>query len=356
MLFRKRSLAQSVRDALGDGVDSLFKLNDPYHEAMRWLRDGVFLERCSQTVADYHAGDDLLTAKLLRGALRPMYSTQAALLHFAFTGASGSGKSDLVSTVSALLPEENVISYTSITPKDLWYSMREKVNGVYVMDPEKYRNKLIIVKEINDSKKFDAIKAFAELDEFKVEKHATASGAGEVSLEVYGPRALWITSVKSVGDDQVRRRFLNSVIDNSEENQQRKAQIITKNILNQTRVEDDPRTFAAQAGFRVLCNNEPVFTTIPNDAAELIECLNLALVERGYQPTQLKQLYSLAECAAVEKQFARDVCQVQTEDVLEAWYLLGFEDDHEIQVGGQWLEPLNPLRIKEEMTLIPIRV
>jgi hypothetical protein len=160
-----------------------------------------------------------------------------------------------------------------------------------------------------------------------------------------------------VGDEQIRRRFINSEItSNGDEDRKRKAETITRNILNQTTVDDDPRARIAQAGYNLLFASQPEFTPVDNETAVLVEGLILALAEKSYSPTQLKQLYSMAECAAVEKQFARGVCQVQTEDVLEAWYLLGFEDDHEIDVGGQWLEPLSPLRIKEEVALAPVRV
>lgn len=376
MQFRKRTLTERLKEVvhsalyvedggvqtrkelyrqLGDQIQDWQK--EDYLKAWDELQAGIFLQNNHRLVQEYHAGDDLLTVELLRGALRTVYSSKAALLHFAFTGVSGSGKSDLIATVSALLPSEMVVPYTSITPKDLYYSLREKTSSGYVMNPDKYRNKLITITEINDSKDWMAVKAFAEMDEYRTEKHATTLGGKSVELEIRGPRALWITSVKAVGDEQIRRRFINSEItSNSDEDRQRKAETITRNILNQATVDDDPRTRIAQAGYNLLYASQPEFTPVDNETAVLLEGLILALAENGYSPTQLKQLYSLAECAAVEKQFARGICQVQTEDVLEAWYLLGFEGDHEIEVGGQWLEPLSPLRTKEEMGPIPIKV
>ena len=153
-MFRKRSLAQTIREAACGSVDKMIHGNDirtqlyqilgervtqtdDYITALEWLRDGEFMQRCEEIVTDYHAGDDRLVAKLLRGALRPVYSSRAALLHFAFTGASGSGKSDLVATVLSLLPQERVVAYTSITPKDLYYALNDAEN------PDMFRNKII---------------------------------------------------------------------------------------------------------------------------------------------------------------------------------------------------------------------
>ena len=101
-----------------------------YAEAYRLLSEGQFHAYCSHVIGEYHAGDCTLRQLLLRGALRASFSSKSALLHFAMTGATGSGKNDLIENVAKILPIKNVILYSSITPQVLYYEMRVPVPGV----------------------------------------------------------------------------------------------------------------------------------------------------------------------------------------------------------------------------------
>jgi hypothetical protein len=318
-----------------------------YLAAWDRLTQPGWLPYCKELVERYHSGDEKLTATLLRGALRPSYSSTSALLHFACTGVSGSGKNDLIANLAAMLPTERLVLFSSITPTVLYYSLREGERGNYTMNPDKYRNKLIVVTEIADSTGWTALKAFAELDENTDFVHSTTIGSKNADLTVRGPRGVWITSVHAVGDEQVHRRFIHSEIETeNDETRANKVKVVTDNLLSQGSINSDPRAAIVRAGFQLLYSSEPKFEPVSPQTTELIRGLMTALGEKGYSVTQLKQLYSLAECAAVEKQFWRGACRIVKEDVLEAWYLIGFEDDHEIEVGGGWLRPLDPLRVK----------
>ena len=317
-----------------------------YREAYRQLADGEFMGRCAKLVNEYHAGDCKLVQLFLNSGLRASYSSKSALLHLATIGGSGSGKNDIISNVTTLLPTENVVMYSSITSKVLYYSMRVPVKGTKQMttNPLHFLNKIIVVTEIADSKEFSSLKAFAELDEYSSFTHSTTIGQKEADLTVKGPRCLWITSVLEAGDGQVYRRFLHNVIEpDDEQKRNSKISAVTNSLLSQKSIKEDPRARIAQAGFHLLFA-APTRIEQPNeDVALIISELNEVLATAGYNISQIKQLYALMECRAVSKQFQRGYVRIELEDVLEGWWLSGFEIEREMPLGGQWLRPTEML-------------
>ena len=313
-----------------------------YREAYRQLVDGEFMRRCASLVNEYHAGDCKLIQLFLNSGLRASYSSKSALLHLATIGGSGSGKNDIIANVTTLLPTENVVMYSSITSKVLYYSMRVPVKGTKQMttNPLHFLNKIIVVTEIADSKEFSSLKAFAELDEYSSFTHSTTIGQKEADLTVKGPRCLWITSVLEAGDEQVYRRFLHNTIEPDDERKRNsKIAAVTGNLLSQHGIKDDPRARIAQAGFHLLFA-APSRVEQPNeDVALTISELNEVLSTAGYNISQIKQLYALMECRAVSKQFERGYVRIELSDVQEGWWLSGFEIEKEMLLAGQWLRP-----------------
>lgn len=248
-----------------------------------------FLQYCTKLVNDYHAGDQKLTQLLLRGALRASYSSTSALLHFATTGGTGSGKNDLINNVTALLPSINVVMYSSVTSKVLYYAMRAQVPGTkkMVTNSDHFKNKIIVVTEIADSVGFSALKAFAELDEFSPFAHSTTIGSKEVDLTVTGPRALWITSVLSVQDDQVQRRFIHSQIAPEDElKRNEKIDVVTAGLVNQRDIKTDPRLPICKAGFDLLFRSKPQPEPPAQEVVEMVTDLNTMLTKEGCSVSQ----------------------------------------------------------------------
>ena len=318
-----------------------------YGEAYRLLSEGKFHQFCSKLVGEYHAGDCTLRQLLLRGALRASFSSSSALLHFATTGATGSGKNDLIENLTTLLPVKNVMLYSSITSKVLYYAMRVPVPGVkngWVMNPDHFRNTIICVTEIADSKEFSALKAFAELNEFSAYTHKTTSGQREMDLTVRGPRAVWITSVLGIKDSQANRRFIHSEIDvEDQERREARVKTITDALISQKSIRDDPRTQIARAGYNLLFASHPRIEQPTSEVAAVIADLNVLLDRTDHSPSQFKQLYALFECGAVSRQFERGYARVEMQDVVEGWFLSGFETGKEMLLGGQWCEPTDPM-------------
>ena len=318
-----------------------------YREAYRELVDGEFHRRCSQLIGEYHAGDCKLRQLLLRGALRASFSSKSALLHFAMTGATGSGKNDLIENVAKILPIKNIVMYSSITPQVLYYEMRVPVPGVkngWTMNPDHFKNCIICVTEIADSKAFTAMKAYAELNEFSSYTHKATSGQRSLDLTVRGPRSMWVSSVMGMKDDQANRRFIHSQID--EENPERRearVNIISDSLTSQRSLADDPRMRICRAGFDLLFASKPRIEPPNEDVAAVISDLNGLLDKTDHSPSQFKQLYALMECGAVLRQFERGYVRIEMQDVLEGWFLSGFENHKEMLLGGKWCKPIDPM-------------
>lgn len=333
----------AVHELMQMGIDIVSKeALDEYIEALRILRSGDFLDYCAAIVNTYHAGDLKLTRLMLRSALRPQFSSNSALLHIATTGHAGAGKNDLIENVTAVLPEGAVVPYGTITSKNLFYELEERVNGKKVVNPYHFNKKIVSITEIADSTGFSGLKAFAELNE---RTNATHKATRTLALQVKGTRAMWIASVTGVqssqeDQDQVNRRFINNIIEpDTDEKTHDKIVAVTDQLVNQTNITDDARTKIARRGFELLFANTPHFEHTANDVAQMVEDINTMLDKYGESPSAWKQVYALAECAAYEKEFHRGYVRVEKEDLLEAWYLSGFCQDKEVLLGGEWCKP-----------------
>lgn len=318
-----------------------------YIAAHKLLAADKFLEYCAGLIGDYHAGDSKLTLLMLRSALRVTYSSNSALLHIATTGKAGSGKNDLIENVTELLPTDNVVSYSSITSKDLFYDLEEEVPGQKKkqVNPYHFARKIICITEIADSKGYSGLKAFAELNE---RTKATHKATRTLALQVKGTRAIWIASVTGVESndadkDQVNRRFINTVIEpESDAKQRNKTRVVTDGLVTQKNITDDPRRPIALAGFYLLFASKVRMEPSKVEVVEMIADLNDALVTRGHSISQIKQLYALMECAAIERQFSRGYVRIEKTDVLEAWWMSGFCSEQEILLGDTWYHATPP--------------
>jgi hypothetical protein len=219
----------------------------------------------------------------------------------------------------------------------------------WVTDPDHFKNHIICITEVADAKQYTALKAFAELNEFSTYSHKKASGNSSVDLSVRGPRGIWISSVLGVGGNesdmgQVNRRFIHAKMD--EENEARREArvgIITDTLLSQTSLKEDPRKLICRAGYDLLFAAKGKFERPTNEVGAVISDLNVLLDRKDYSPSQFKQLYALIECGAALRQYQRHYCKIELQDVLEGWYLSGFETDREMLLGGKWLHPIDPM-------------
>ena len=190
--------------------------------------------------------------------------------------------------------------------------------------------------------------------------HSTTIGGKAASLTVQGARGVWVTSVKGLNDTEANRRFINlEIADQCEANRLARCEVASSNLVTESKIETDKRTPIAKAGFELLLNGvmpyafeirgdqerQELIELTTLEAATLFRALAKALTLDGVNVTEVKQLYSLAQCGGAEKQFMRGYQGMTVADVCEAWYLLRpwINALDEIKVGSVIYEPKNPL-------------
>lgn len=304
-----------------------------YAQAWAYLHasGNVFLTFCARFLFDYHALDRELMQTTLLSMTRAMYSSpSSALLHLDFTGPSGAGKNDLASRVTALIPSNYLELFSTVSPTALQYRTIERVRDYkgHVVDvrPNKdtFRGKIICITEVSDAAGFSALKALAETDENAEYTHTATVNGTAIDMTIRGPRCVIITSVDGVNDEQVKRRFIHgSVCDNGDENRNKKMRLIESLLKDRKDIRDDPRLAIARAGLDFIFSTKAViFEPVDDEAWALIEELDDLFLDAEYGITSITQFFSLCECIALWKRFAREYTRIEVEDVQEAWFLL----------------------------------
>jgi len=322
---------------LPDKTDQLFKSlserikrpilkseREAFTLALEMLERGDFITWCVDHINKYHAGDTTLARLLLVSALRVSFHSSSALLHYSVTGASGSGKSDLYEKICAIIPSNHLEVMTSVTPQVLYYAtLSESNDGQRVTNPEAFSGKVIVVTEINDSRSFSALKAFAEQSEISTFTHKVTIGGTAKDLIVRGARAVFCASVMPINDEQAANRFIDVSISKSDmQAKVDKAALACSNVLNEATIETDPQSDIAKAGVELLMSGDSEFEEPTEEVKQLVKDTSAAMTVRGISLRKVKQLYSLAQCCAVEKSWRRGELRVEVEDVKEACELL----------------------------------
>jgi hypothetical protein len=280
-----------------------------------------------------------------------------ALIHVSLTGASGAGKNDLLASLAVMIPKRNLATYNSIAPQALFMATQRKGTDARTgkpftyIDDKAFLNKVILVTEVANSKSWDAMKAFSELDESQDFTHATSQGTNSKEMTITGPRGMFISSVLGPKDDQVLNRFVHIKIEKETKvSKAEKFDLIFENSLEERSIYTDDRTQIARAMYAHLFNKgqtAPQFAKPNEETTQLWKSLSMELGNAGFGARTFKQFLSLAKCAAFEKSMHRGYTRVEQDDILESWYLLkGFREDaavDEIEVGGDLYLPKHPL-------------
>lgn len=303
-----------------------------YLEAWTLLHKGgnAFFKACFEVLTDYHALDRALMQLKLRAIVRPRYNSVSALIHFDSTGGAGAGKNDLASNLAALIPSKYVILLSSITPKALYYLSLEKkptADGKrfeLVTNKECFAGLIIIITEVAEAETVTALKAIAETDEYSEFTHMAVINGEVVDMTITGPRCVITASVEGVNDTQLKRRFIHGTVsDDTEASRLEKLELVQELLFDEKNIREDPRRAMIHAGIDLLFSTHDVeFIAEPEpETRALIEALNLKFNEAGYGITNIKQFYTLCQCAAVWNRFNRGCVRIDVNDVLEAWWL-----------------------------------
>jgi hypothetical protein len=324
-----RATITTIEKLIGRKVDSSRRVED-YLKAWQYLHtgDNAFLKLCAGIVFEYHALDRELTQTLLLGMSRASFSSVSALAHFDCTGASGAGKNDLVNRVVALVPPHYLDLFSTISPTALQYEtlVREvdtKGRSHTRVNKDRFKNKIICITELADTTGYAALKALAETDEDAEFTHMATVNGESVKMTITGSRCVITTSVEGVNDTQVKRRFIHTSVNDDADNQLEKLELVEELLIEEKNIHDDERLKIAQAGIDLIFSTRGlVFDTIDSDAERLLKYLDVLFLEAGYGITNIKQFFTLCQCSALWKRFARGYCQIEVADVLEAWFLL----------------------------------
>jgi len=300
---------------------------DAYLEAWALLHQGgnAFFKECFGVLVEYHALDRALMQLKLRAIIRPRYSSVSSLIHFDSTGGPGSGKNDLASNLAALIPSWYHILLSSVTPKALYYMSLERTGKGRVVTTNKdfFRGKIIFITEAAEAETVTALKALAETDEQSEFTHSAVINGEVVDMTITGPRCVITASVEGINDVQLKRRFIHgSVSEDTVEARKEKLELVQELLFEEKSIREDLRRPRIHAGIDILFSARDVDFIEPEPRTRaLIEALNSIFDAAGYGITNIKQFFTLCQCAAVWNRFARGYTRIDVTDVLEAWWL-----------------------------------
>jgi len=171
------------------------------------LKNSDPLEFILNTVQTIHKGDkeNIILAYLC--GLTPFMETDQ--LHIICMGKSGKGKSDLLSKILLVFPEENYKILTSISPKSLFYGKKEN---------KLFENGIIYVDESEASKdSIPILRAITSSGRIKPEHWSVDEKRKFMGLKFEGKYSIWLTGVNPLPDEQLKNRFLFMNVDECKE-------------------------------------------------------------------------------------------------------------------------------------------
>jgi len=152
----------------------------------------------TKTVNKIHVGDDKIIQIAYISALSPRLVDRP--IHLWPIGSSQVGKSHFLYSVCHILLKEYYEVFTSASPKGLFYLAHDKGNDCFA-------GKLIFINEVESSKGalpfLRALTSQTAIDP----RHLSVYDAKTIDIRIEGKRAVWFTSVKAFGEEQLRNRF-----------------------------------------------------------------------------------------------------------------------------------------------------
>ena len=163
-----------------------------------------------EVVHQIHAGDDdaikLAYVSALSAKLAPSLMETINLWGI---GTSGKGKSHLMYSVLQVLPKEYYEIFTSTSPKAFFYFVKE-------YGENSLADILLFIDEIEASKEaLPVLRTLTTKTEI-TPRHLSVYDSELLDLKIKGKRAVWFTSVRTFGTEQLKNRF---VFFNPEEDQ-----------------------------------------------------------------------------------------------------------------------------------------
>lgn len=177
-------------------------------KAKKVLEQGLAFNFFLDTIHMIHAGDDnILLTEWISALSSHLTSTKINTWQI---GSSGKGKSHSKYAITQLLPYELYEIFTSASPLSLFYYVKKY--------GEKALNKtLLFIDEVEATKNaLPMLRSLTSQTEI-TPRHLSVHESELVDIKIKGNRAVWFTSVKTFGSDQIKNRFINLNPDETEE-------------------------------------------------------------------------------------------------------------------------------------------
>ena len=288
--------------------------------ALDLLETGGLIDYTTSLVGDYHAGDEALIRLMLTGVLRVGFSSSSSLIHIALTGASGTGKTDLIVNLASLLPKNRVIALTSISNQSLFYATVDESGK---SDHSAFHGKILIVNEANGSAQTESLKALAEASETEAFTRKVTVGGKTRDLIIQGARMCLVSSVNAIKDSQTANRFIQPEIER-ETDQMRvaKARLTSANAMSEKTIRNDPRCAIAAAAYELLLSDRTRFKAPDKETRCLVSEISEELGLKGVGTRLVKDFWSLCQCVAASQSYARGERRVVESDAHQARELI----------------------------------
>ena len=175
-------------------------------EASRILREMDPFTYVVDTAHLVHSGDDKLIKLEYTSAIGSWI--EGRKINTWAIGPSGSGKTHLKETILTMLPENLYEVFTSSSPLSLFYYVKRFGEGA--LDKT-----LIFLDEVEASR--DTLPMLRSLTgQTEITPRHLSVFEGEVlDMRIKGQRAVWFTSVRTIGTEQIQNRFINTTPDES---------------------------------------------------------------------------------------------------------------------------------------------
>ncbi len=211
--------------------------NEFKEEAEYILKEGNPLEFIKTVVQLEHAGDDLLIKaeyiSALSATLAPSISETINLWSI---GQSGKGKTHSMQAVLKVLPSYLYEIFTSTSAKAYFYYVKK--HGENALS-----DKLLFIDETEANMDSEPVlRALTNRTEI-TPRHLSVYDAELLDLKIKGKRAIWFTSVRMFGTDQLHNRFLFLNPDEESEQDIRVYELQRENQLD-IEVDDTPYSIA----------------------------------------------------------------------------------------------------------------
>jgi len=185
---------------------------EAYEKAERILANGDPFKHIQDSVSLLHAGDEDATLVEWISALSNKLSR--IKINSWVIGGSGKGKSHLKYSVIQVLPNELYEVFTSASPLSLFYYVKE-------YGEEALSGVLLYIDEVEASKfALPMLRSLTSQTEIHP-RHLSVHEAEILDLKIVGSRAVWFTSVKTFGSEQIKNRFIHLNPDETQEQDER---------------------------------------------------------------------------------------------------------------------------------------